>query len=327
MVGTIKKRKILSTVDVTKESHVAEEFEDLQLDIRPGIKREEILEIVENYDGIIAGDIVDYDLEVFEKSPKLKIITRFGIGVDNVNLEDATESGVIVTNIPGENAESVAEHAIGLMISSSKNFYRADDEIRKGNWERSTGRGRELAGKTLGQIGFGNIGSLIARKCRLAFGMDLLIYDPHVPKHKIESEFGKKCEFEELLRKSDVISINCPLTKETRNMFGKKEFRKMKNSAILVNTARGEIIKEKELVEALKKGEIYASGLDVLREEPAKENNPLFDLEHVTITPHSANVTFEAWERILRKALKEQELAFQGKRPEFILNEKATEKF
>ncbi|KXA94969.1 hypothetical protein AKJ65_02890 [candidate division MSBL1 archaeon SCGC-AAA259E19] len=317
---------MLSTVDVTKEVHVAEEFENIKLDVKPGIKREEILKIVENYEGIIAGDIIEYDLEVFEKAPGLRIITRFGIGVDNVDLEDATESGVMVTNVPGENAESVAEHAIGLMISSSKNFYRADGEIRRGNWRRSTGRGRELAGKTLGQVGFGNIGSLVARKCRLAFGMDLLVYDPYVPKHKIESEFGKKCEFEELLRKSDVISINAPLTEETRNMFGRRQFEKMKDSAILVNTARGEIIKEGELAKALKQGELYAAGLDVLREEPAKENNPLFDLEHVTITPHSANVTFEAWERILRKALNEQKLAFQGKRPEFLLNEKVMEK-
>lgn len=315
-------KKILCTVDVSDEICVLDEFENIQLDIRVGITKEKLLEIVANYDGILAADLIEYDEKVFSAADNLVVLTRFGTGIENVNLDDATNYEVMITNIPGANAESVAEHTIGLMIAASKNFFQANNEMIRGNWVRKIGKGLELAGKTLGQVGIGRIGSLVARKARSAFGMNLLVHDPYVTNYKVESEFGKKCDFDELIENADVISINVPLTEETKNMFGMEEFRRMKNSAIIVNTSRGEIIKEEELARALKDGEIYATGLDVLREEPSREDNPLFGLDHVVITPHSAGTTFEAFESQLRKALHEQVRAFHGEEPEFLLNKK-----
>lgn len=314
------KWKVLSTVDVNDILEVADEFPDIEIDVMPGIDKEKILEIIEEYNGIIAGDIIKYDKEVFEKAKNLKVITRFGVGTDNVDMDDANKYGIMAGNVPGENARSVAEHTLGLIVSASKNLSEADREMRKGNWNRSLGEGYEISGKTLGQIGFGNIGSLVAEKAKLAFDMELLVYDPYVPRYEIENENGKKVKLEELLKESDVITINAPLTEETEDMLGTEEFKKMKDTAIIVNAGRGKIIKENELAEALKKGEIFAAGLDVMREEPTKEENPLFELDHVTVSPHCASNTKETKIRVLRASLEEQMLAFAGKEPQFIKN-------
>lgn len=314
------KWKVLSTVDVNDILEVADEFPDIEIDVVSGIDKEKILEIIDEYNGIIAGDIIEYDKEVFEKAKNLKVITRFGVGTDNVDMEDANEYGIMAGNIPGENARSVAEHALGLIVSASKNLSEADREMRRGNWNRSLGEGYEISGKTLGQIGFGNIGSLVAKKAKLAFDMELLVHDPYVSRYEIENENGKKVKLEELLKESDVITINAPLTEETEDILGTEEFKKMKDTAIIVNAGRGKIIKENELAEALKKGEIFAAGLDVMREEPTKEENPLFELDHVTVSPHCASNTKETKIRVLRAALEEQMLAFAGKEPQFIKN-------
>ena len=271
---------------------VKDEFDEIDIDERDGLTREEFLEIVADYDGIIAADIIYFDEQIFAQAPNLKIISRFGIGVDNIDIEDATKHGVKVTNVPGENAESVAEHTIGLMIAASKNFVQADRGIRTGNWNREDGRGFELAHKKLGQLGFGNIGKLVAMRCRTAFSMEPLVYDPYVPGFEVRNlTFGRVTGFEELIKESDVITVNVPSTPETEGMLGWDEFRQMKDTAIIVNTGRGEIIVEEDLIRALKEDEIFAAGLDVFEEEPTPEDNPLLELDRTVLTPPSAAIT------------------------------------
>ncbi|MFP4005890.1 MAG: hydroxyacid dehydrogenase [Candidatus Hadarchaeia archaeon] len=308
--------RILSTLSNIPIEKVKGEFEKFEIDVQDEMKREEIMEIIHRYDGIIAADIIEYDEEIFEKAEKLKVISRYGVGVDNVDIEAAKKHGVTVTNAPGENAESVAEHTIGLMIAAAKNFSLADRKIRKGNWKRSHGFGKELAGKVLGQVGFGNIGKLVAQKCKLAFDMNVLVYDPYVPEYKVRNLIsGKKEELPELLRKSDVVSLNIPATEETKDLFDYEKFKIMKDESIFVNTGRGEVVVEEDLARALDEGRIFAAGLDVLRNEPVKEDNPLLRKENTVITPHSASTTPESNERVLRAVLRDQKSVFEGKTP------------
>lgn len=308
-------KKILCTVPGVP-LEVGKEFNQIEIEEKGGIKREELLDIIQRYDGIIAADIINYDGEIFEAAENLEVITRYGVGVDNVDVKSASDHGVKVTNVPGENAESVAEQAIGLMIACSKNFAIADKKMRDGNWNRNDGRGRELANKTLGQVGFGNIGTLVAQKCKAAFNMKILVYDPYVPRYKVKNMVsGSKQELDSLLEKSDIVSLNIPATDETKNMFDTRKFKKMKKHAILVNTGRGEVIVEKDLAEALKEGEIFAAGLDVMREEPVSKDNPLFNTDHTVFTPHAGSMTPEANERVMRLALRDQIAVFEGSRP------------
>lgn len=308
--------QLLSTVSNIPIDKVEDEFDEFEIDIEGEIEREELLEIVPEYDGIIAADIIQYDEEVFNIAKNLKVVSRYGVGVDNVDIEAAEEYGITVTNVPGENAESVAEHTVGLMIAAAKNFSFADRKIRNGDWKRSHGLGRELAGKTLGQVGFGNIGKLVSQKCKAAFDMDILVYDPYVPEYKVRNLVsGEKKELEEMLRKSNVVSLNVPATEETRDLFDYDKFEIMKKDSILVNTGRGEVVVEEDLAKALDEGEILAAGLDVLRNEPIKEDNPLLEKDNTVITPHSASTTPETNERVLRAVLRDQKSVFEGRKP------------
>ena len=312
--------KVLSLVKgLSKE--VVDDFQQLHMDEKGAMTREELLRIIDNYDGIIADDAIQYDYGMFGQAKKLKVLTRFGVGVDNVNIGDAKKFNVKITNVPGENAESVAEHTIGMMIAASKNFATLDKKIKAGEWSRTEALGFELANKTLGQIGFGNIGKLVAQKCKVAFNMNILVYDPFVPHYEVNNlVYGKKCSFDYVIANSDFISINLPATKETKNMFTIKEFRKMKKNVVIVNTGRGEVIVEEDLAEALRNREIFAAGLDVLRKEPPDKDNPLLKEERVILTPHSASFTPEAQSRVLRAALEDQMRVFEGKEPFFAIN-------
>jgi len=221
--------------------------------------------------------------------------------------------------VPGANAESVAEHTIGLMIAVSKNFVKSDTEMRDGNWVRDYGKGLELANKTLGQIGFGNVGSLVALKSSLAFNMNLLVYDPYVPDYEVyNTVYGEKTPLNHLLQESDFISVNLPLTEETQDMLGADEFKVMDEDAILVNTGRGEVVVEEDLATALKKDEIFGAGLDVLRNEPTGDQNPLFDAPRTVLTPHAASHTLEVFRRVAETVLRDQEAVFDGRKPRNI---------
>ena len=240
-------------------------------------------------DAVIAG-LEEYDRELISACPKLKVISRYGVGCDKVDCTAAKDRHVAVTITPGANGDSVADLAVGLMLSCARNIPEMDQSIREGNQKRPSGL--ELWGKTLGVIGTGRIGQGVAERCR-GFHMRILGYDPY-PNPSFEEKCGAKyADLETILREADVITLHVPLTADTKNMFGEEQFRMMKKEAILINTARGGIVDEAALYEALKTGEIRGAGLDATVEEPPY-HSPLCTLSNCILTPHAGAATREA---------------------------------
>jgi len=254
------------------------------------LEPEEILPLLEGVDGYIAG--VDYiTAEVFEKAPKsLKVVSRYGAGVDRVDLEAARKRGVRVTNTPGVNAVAVCELAFGLMLSLARAIPRLNEEVKRGAWPRSNGT--ELMGKTLGVVGLGAIGRNLAVRAK-AFGMRVVAYDPYIDEAFARQHGVEQAAFEEVIAKSDFISLHLPLDKNTRHIIGKKEIEAMKRGAFLINTARGGLIDEQAAAQALQSGKLGGLGLDVYETEPVV-NSPLAELDNVVMTPHTGAHTNEA---------------------------------
>ena len=278
-------------------------------------------EQIEDVDAIIAGDSKISE-ESLKKAKRLKVIGRPGVGVDNVDLKACTERGILVFNVPGINADSVAEHVIGMILAISKKFLQRDNLARSGRWgERDKIIGSELKGKTIGIIGLGNVGSLVAKKAK-GFEMKILAYDPYLPIEKAKELDVNIVDLPVLLRESDYISINCPLTDETRKMIGERELRLMKKDAILINTARGGIVDEDALYDALKEGWIRAAGIDVLENEPVSEHL-LFHLDNVLLTPHSAGLTIEALRRTAMAVCEDILRVLKGELPKNLVNPEA----
>jgi len=282
-------------------------------------------EDVHGVDAIIAGDS-KISRETLEGADKLKIIARHGVGVDNVDLEACTEKGIIVTNVHVAEGPSVPEHVFALMLAISKKLFLRDKMVREGRWnERDQLVGKELKGKTLGIIGLGNIGSQVSKIARTAFDMNVLAYDPYISNEKAKEVGAQLVNLENLLRESDYISINCPLTDETRGMIGEKELKLMKSGAVLVNTARGGIVEEDALYRALKEGWIEGAGIDVLENEPVSKH-PLFGLNNILLTPHSAAFTVESLRRAAIVACENVLKVLKGELPANVVNPKVMEK-
>jgi D-3-phosphoglycerate dehydrogenase len=268
-------------------------------------------------DGIISrkGKITREQME--KSAGRLKIIARTGVGVDpsRVDLEAAKELKVWVTNQPGSNAVSVAELVFGQMIALVRHTHDADRAVKANRWsDYLKFLGTELAGKTLGIIGMGNIGARLALRAR-AFEMDLLVYDPYIPESHVTALGGEWVSLNELLAAADIVTIHCPLNRETRGMVGAKELALMKRSAFLINAARGGIVEEKALYEALQQKKITGAALDVIAEEPPAKDHPLFKLDNVLWTPHVGALTLEATVRGEWGAAEEIIRVLERKRP------------
>ena len=248
----------------------------------------EIREIWDGADVIICG-AEPFDRAFIEEAPKsLKVLSHYGVGVDSIDLKAAREHGIAVCNTPGANADSVAEMAVMLMLSVARQAVNHDKHTRLGEWKRYPCF--ELKGKVLGIAGFGAIGRGVATRAK-AFGMTVLTYDPYLPDEAAKEAGVQKTTFEELLSRSDIVTLHLPATEQTRHIIDENALRQMKKSAVLINTARGSLVDENALVKALTGGQILGAGLDVYEEEPARDN-PLFSLENVTLMPHcSANTT------------------------------------
>ena len=256
--------------------------------------------------------------EQMERSAgRLKIIARTGVGVDpsRVDLEAAKEFNVWVTNQPGSNAVSVAELVFGQMIALVRHTHQADRAVKDNRWgDYLKFIGTELAGKTLGIVGMGNIGMRVALRAR-AFEMELLVFDPYIPESHVTALGGKWVGLDELLAGSDFVTIHCPLNPETRGMIGAKGLGSMKRSAFLINAARGGIVDEKALLAALQKKKLAGAALDVIANEPPEKDHPLFKLDNVIWTPHLGAVTLEASERGEWGAAAEVVRVLEKKRP------------
>lgn len=235
--------------------------------------------------------------DVLTASSRLKVVVKHGVGVNNIDIKTANELNIPVFITLNGNYQSVAEHTVALIYGLTKEIVRLDGRLRKGYWDKPSYKGVELNKKSLGLIGLGRIARRVIELVR-PLNMDIIGYDPYVSKDKFPYEVKAAKNLDEVLSCSDYISIHCPLTEETRNLIDEEEFKKMKNEAFIINTARGGIINEISLIKALKQGWIAGAGLDTFSMEPPQKDNPLWGMSNVIVTPHIAGVTKESFERM-----------------------------
>jgi D-3-phosphoglycerate dehydrogenase len=302
MEGETILAKILIVQPIAKEA--------TQLLIDEGFEVKEL----ENHSVEIAmKEVVDVDAiivrngeiprEVIERANNLKVISRHGVGLEHIDVEAATEKGIYVTNAPIANSVSVVEHVIGMMLALAKNLITVDKALRKGRFEiRHECYGIELESKTLSIIGLGNVGRRLALKAVKGLGMRVIGFDPYVSTGDIDPDVEITDDWERVFREGDFVSLNLPLNDKTIGIVGVNEFKMMKKTAYLINCARGPIVKEPELIEALKEGLIAGAGIDVYSEDPPAKDNPLFFMENTIVTPHTAAHTDEAMKKMAMHA-------------------------
>ncbi|MDX1949055.1 MAG: phosphoglycerate dehydrogenase [Rickettsiales bacterium] len=265
-------------------------------DVKTGLTPEQLSEIIGEYDGLAIRSSTKVTKEILAKASKLKVVGRAGIGVDNVDIPSATAKGVVVMNTPFGNSITTAEHAIAMMFSVARQLPVASASTHAGKWEKNRFMGTELAFKTLGLIGCGNIGSIVADRAQ-GLKMRVAVYDPYLSDQKAADMNVEKVTLEDLLKRADFISLHTPLNDQTRNILSKENLSKTKKGVIIINCARGGLVDESALAELIKSGHIAGAGFDVFEKEPATEN-PLFGLEQVVCTPHLGASTTEAQENV-----------------------------
>ena len=289
--------------------------------VAKGYDEAALLEQCRDVDGMIIRAQGVASRKLMENCPRLKVVGRHGVGLDNIDVEAATDLGVWVVYTPLANNESVAEHAITMLVALSKQLFKADRAFRQGYWRgRFEFHGNEVRGKTLGIVGVGRVGSRLAEIARRGFEMQILYYDV-VPNRKVEEELGgRRCELDEVLSQSDCVSLHVPLIPATEHLIGAKQLALMKPSAFLLNLSRGKVVDEKALIEALQGGKIAGAGLDVFETEPLPQDSPLLKMDNVIVTPHMASHTKEG---LLAMAMVARDIiaVLQGQKPEFPANQ------
>lgn len=278
-------------------------------------KKEEILNLIKDIDGIIIG-IDELSAEIIEKANKLKVISKYGTGLDNIDIHMATNKKIIVTNTPTANVDAVADLAFGLILSLARRIPEADQKTKKGKWEKIIGK--SVWEKTLGVIGLGKIGRQVVKRAQ-GFQMNILVFDL-VKDKKFAQRYGiKYVNLEKLLQKSDYITIHIPLNDATRGMISYKELEKIKREAFLINTSRGGIVDEQALYKALRNNQLKGAALDVYHSEPPVES-PLKELDNVIMTPHIGAYTEEAIENMGMQAAQNLIDVLEGRKPKNRVN-------
>ena len=258
---------------------------------------------------------------VIEAAPGLRVIARHGVGYDNIDVAAATRRKVLVCITPRANALSVAEHVLAFMLAWAKRIVPYDAATRKNEWEIRNSYGAfDLEAKTIGVLGMGRIGTLVCQKAKAAFNMEVLAYDPLVPKEAMEKAGARVATISEILEAADFVTLHVPSMPETKGMIGEAQLKMMKPTAFLINCARGPIVDERALAKALKEGVIAGAGLDVFDPEPPLADNPLFGLPNVLLSPHSAGLTVECVIRMATHAAQAIVDVLEGRRPEGIIN-------
>lgn len=268
----------------------------IEVEFRPGLSPAEIRGIIAPFDGLAVRSATKVTRELMEAAPNLKVVGRAGIGVDNVDVTSATQRGVVVMNTPYGNAITTAEHAIAMMFALARQIPDASASTKAGKWEKNRFMGVELFGKTLGLIGCGNIGSIVADRA-VGLKMKVVAFDPFLSAQRALELGVEKVELNELLERADIVTLHAPLTEQTRNILSRENLAKLKKGARLINCARGGLVDEAALYDALKSGHLAGAALDVFEEEPATDS-PLFALENVVCTPHLGAATAEAQENV-----------------------------
>ena len=269
-----------------------------EVDYLHSITREELLNVIGQYDALVVRSVTQVNEEVISRGTKLKVVGRAGTGVDNIDVPVCSRYGVVVVNTPDSNTISTAEQCIALLLATLRKVHAANASVKSGVWDRTPFRGMELYGKTVGIVGLGRIGSTVATRLR-AFNMRVLAYDPYITNERFE-RFGteKVDSLDKIAELCDIISVHTPRTPETMYMLDETFFAKCKDGVRIVNAARGGIIKESAILAGIESGKIGSAGLDVFEKEPVDPNNPLFKLEKVVCAPHLGADTNEAQKRV-----------------------------
>lgn len=269
---------------------------EAEVDYRPDLPYEEIVGLISGYDAIVSRSETRITREMIDAGTRLKVIARAAVGFGNIDVDYATEKGILVINTPGKNTNSAAELTLGLMLAAMRKVVPAHKRLESQGWERHQFLGTELMGKVIGIVGLGNVGHRVARFAH-AFDMEVLAYDPYIADEVFDLHHAHKCNLEEMLSRADILTVHVPLTDETRNMIGEAELARLNEGAIVLNTARGGVIDEAALLEGLRSGRIGAAGIDTWVVEPPTDN-PFADLPNVVMTPHIGASTAEAQRRI-----------------------------
>ena len=289
------------------------------VDVLLDLSADDLLEKIGQYDGLIIRSATQVTAEVIERADNLKAIGRAGIGVDNIDIEAATKRGVIVANAPESNTVAAAEHTLGLMLAAARRIPAADAALKNGEWKRSTFKGVEVREKTLGLVGLGHVGAIVARGA-IGMGMRVLAYDPYVSEDRMRSmNVDRAASPDEVFENADFVSLHVPRTPQTMGLVNAETLQKMKPTAFLINVARGGIVDEAALYEALKGGVIGGAALDVFAEEPTTES-PIFGLPNVVVTPHLGASTAEAQDRAGITAAEQVATALRGQVPLHAIN-------
>ena len=290
--------KVLVSDKLAEEGlEVLRSAEGFDVQVKTDLSEDELCDIIGQFDGLVIRSGTKVTAKVLEAAKSLKVIGRAGIGVDNVDLAAASKAGVVVMNTPFGNAVTTAEHALSLLDALCRNIPQATASMKAGKWEKKKFQGREKWGKTLGIVGLGNIGKIVADRAR-GLHMKVIASDPVISKDEADSIDVELVTFDELLERADFVTIHAPLVPSTKHIFDAAAFDKMKKEALLVNAARGGIVDEDALVAALKEGKIAGAALDVFETEPPPADHPIFALENAIATPHLGASTHEAQTRV-----------------------------
>ena len=288
------KSKILVSDELAEDGlKILQSHPALDVTYKPGMKAPELIAAIPDYEGLVIRSATTVTKEVIDAAKKLKVVGRAGIGVDNVDVAAATARGIIVMNTPSGNATTTAEHALALMISMARKIPQATALMKAGKWDKKKFMGTELTSKTLGVVGLGNIGKILADRAR-GLKMVVVAYDPFLTDDVAQKIGVEKVELPELYKRADFISVHTPLTDQTKGLVGKAAFEQMKKGVRIINAARGGIVDEAALLEALESGKVGGAALDVFVEEPPPANHPLIMHEKVICTPHLGASTDEA---------------------------------
>jgi D-3-phosphoglycerate dehydrogenase len=303
--------KVLVTDQVSETALDIMKKAGLELEVKLNLKEDELTSIAPNFDAFVIRSGVKITAKVLEAGAKgkLKVIGRAGVGVDNVDKEVAKNLGIVVENTPFGNTNAAAEQTLALMMLTARPNYLACKSMKEGKWDRKSFEGTELKGKTLGIIGFGNVGKKVA-KVALAMEMDVMVFDPFIPDTKMAEVGVSKAEVFDIVKNADYITVHVPLTDKTKDMISDDQFAQMKNNVRILNVARGGVINESALLRALNSGKVAAAGLDVYAEEPPL-NKELIMHDKVICTPHLGASTLEAQENVGLEVAEQIVLALQ----------------
>ena len=312
----MKYRVLVSDPLAEEGIDILKEFCDV--DVKTGLTEDQLVAIIGDYDALLVRSGTEVTARVIDAGTKLKFIGRAGAGVDNIDTEAATRRGIIVANAPEGNTLAATEHTMAMMLSLARNIPQATASLKKGEWKRSKFMGVELNDKVLGIIGFGRIGREVAKRAQ-AMEMKCIAYDPFITKERAASLGVEMVPIEELFRRADVITVHTPLIKETRHLINAKSIATMKDGVLLINCARGGIIDEAALVDAIKSGKVAGAALDVFENEPPTDS-PLLELDKVIVTPHLGASTVEAQKNVAISVANQCISVLSGGAAKYVVN-------